>query len=156
MMRRASQPPAWCSPAAHGMWRRRSRLQRPTDNLVDGDQGYSIDLSASSDLSGYEGVTSSLAATTSDVSLGSLVLSPSNLSIAEGATATFTVKLGLRPTQDVTVSVISSDSFEAILSTTSVVFTSSTWNTAQTITVTGVTDNLVDGDQGYSIDLSRQ
>ena len=125
-----------------------------TDNLVDGDQGYSIDLSASSDLSGYEGVTSSLAATTSDVSLGSLVLSPSSLSIAEGATATFTVKLGLRPTQDVTVSVISSDSFEAILSTTSVVFASSTWNTAQTITVTGVTDNLVDGDQGYSIDLS--
>ena len=125
-----------------------------TDTLVDGDQGYSIDLSASSDLSGYEGVSRSLAATTSDVSVGTIELSPSSLSIAEGATATFTVKLGLRPTQDVTVSVISSDSSEASFSTTSVVFTSSTWNVAQTITVTAANDTLVDGDQGYSIDLS--
>ena len=124
------------------------------DTLVDGDQGYSIDLTASSDLSGYDDVTSSLAATTSDVSVGTLVLSTSSLSVAEGATTTFTVKLGLRPTQDVTVSVISSDSSEATLSTTSVVFTSANWDDPQTITVTGVTDNLVDGDQGYSIDLS--
>ena len=126
-----------------------------SDNLVDEDQGYSIDLSASSDLSGYDGVTSSLAATTSDVSVGSLVLSTSSLSVAEGSTATFTIALGIRPLEDVTVTIISEDvDDEASFSTTSVVFTSANWDDPQTITVTAASDNLVDGDQGYSIDLS--
>ena len=34
------------------------------------------------------------------------------------------------------------------------VFTSSDWNSARTVTVTGVADNLSDGDQAYAIQLS--
>ena len=125
------------------------------DTLVDGTQVAQITLVGSSTDSNYHSsATGNVDVSVTDVSVGSLVLSPSSLSVAEGSTATFTVKLGLRPTQDVTVSVISSDSSEATLSTTSVVFTSANWDDPQTITVTGVADNLVDGDQGYSIDLS--
>ena len=126
-----------------------------TDTLVDGDHAYTITLTGSSSDAKYNTMSRSISATTSDVSVGTIELSPSSLSIAEGATATFTVKLSLRPTQDVTVTISSSDvDDEASFSTTSVVFTSSTWNVAQEITVTAANDTLVDGDQGYSIDVS--
>ena len=59
----------------------------------------------------------------------------------------------------------SSDTTEGVISTSignaqtndnasQLVFTSSDWNSARTVTVTGVADNLSDGDQAYAIQLS--
>ena len=80
-------------------------------------------------------------------------------------TATFTVSLSSAPSSDnVTITMKSSDTTEGVISgrsaTTStdnasqLVFTSSDWNSVRTVTVTGVADNLSDGDQAYAIQLS--
>ena len=97
------------------------------DTLVDGTQVAQITLVGSSTDSNYHSsATGNVDVSVTDVSVGSLVLSPSSLNVAEGATATFTVALGVRPLEDVTVTISSEDvDDEASFSTTSVVFTSS-------------------------------
>ena len=60
-----------------------------------------------------------------------------------GGTSTFTVRLNTQPTSDVSLAVSSSSTALATVSASSLTFTSSNWNTAQTVTVTGV-DNSVD------------
>jgi len=71
-----------------------------------------------------------------------------------GGTATFTVVLTSQPTADVTVTVASSDTTEGTVGPATLTFTSANWNTAQTVTVTGVDDTLDDGDIAYSVTLT--
>ena len=53
-----------------------------------------------------------------------------------------------------TVNVASSNTAEGTVSPATLTFTSNNWNTAQTVTVTGVDDTNEDGHQGYGISLS--
>ena len=62
-----------------------------------------------------------------------------------GSTDTFTVALTAQPTNDVVISVTSGDTSEATLDKSSLTFTNGNWNSAQTVTVTGVNDDLDDG-----------
>ena len=71
-----------------------------------------------------------------------------------GGTAAFTVKLNRQPTADVAVSVSSSDTEEGTVSPASLTFTSQNWDNLQTVTVTGVDDNVIDGDQNYTVKLA--
>jgi hypothetical protein len=68
------------------------------------------------------------------------------LTTEAGGTSTFTVVLDAQPTADVTVSLTGNDATEDSLSTNTLTFTAANWNTAQTVTVTGVDDSIVDGD----------
>jgi small nuclear ribonucleoprotein (snRNP)-like protein/putative NADH-flavin reductase len=68
-----------------------------------------------------------------------------------GGIATFTVVLCTQPTADVTISLTSSDTTEGQVSPTSLTFTHDNYNIAQTVTVTGVNDDEVDGDIAYTI-----
>ena len=68
-----------------------------------------------------------------------------------GGTATFTVVLNSQPSADVTIGLTSSDTTEGTVAPTSLLFTAGNWNTAQTVTVTGVDDLIVDGDIAYTI-----
>ncbi|WP_186440516.1 hypothetical protein, partial [Planktothrix tepida] len=56
-----------------------------------------------------------------------------------------------QPTSDVLITLSNSNPQEASLSTPSVTFNSQNWSTPQVVTVTGVDDNIRDGDIGYSI-----
>jgi hypothetical protein len=69
----------------------------------------------------------------------------------EGGQTTFSVVLTGVPSGDVTIGLSSSDSTEGTISTPSLTFTPGDWNVAQTVTVNGVNDNLVDGDIAYTI-----
>ena len=73
----------------------------------------------------------------------------------DGTQATFTVKLKIQPTDDVTIGVSSSDETEGTVSPTSLTFTSENWNSDQTVTVTGENDDAIDGNQEYSIVLGE-
>ena len=70
-----------------------------------------------------------------------------------GGTATFTVNLKSQPSANVSIAISSSDTTEGTVSPSSILFSSSNWSTAQTVTVTGVDDTAVDGNQGYTIIL---
>ncbi len=68
-----------------------------------------------------------------------VTVSPTSLTVAEGSSGTYTVVLDTQPTGNVTVT-IGGASGDVSVSTTSLTFTSSTWKTAQTVTVTAATD----------------
>ena len=70
-----------------------------------------------------------------------LTLSASTLTVAEGGTGTYTVVLDSEPTADVTVAVLSSNG-NATVDKSSLTFTASNWDTAQTVTVTGLDDDF--------------
>ncbi len=71
-----------------------------------------------------------------------------------GATATFTVVLLSEPIATVSTTITSNDITEGSVSTNEIVFTPLNWDTPQTITVTGVDDDIDDGNIGYTILLS--
>lgn len=68
-----------------------------------------------------------------------------------GGQATFTIVLRSRPTSDVTISLTSNRPSEGVADVPSVTFTPSSWNTPQTVTVTGVDDAVAGVDQPYVI-----
>ena len=82
---------------------------------------------------------SSVAVTVTDNDTPGVTVAPTSLTVNEGATATYTVRLNTQPSGDVTVA-ISSDNTDVTVSTPSLTFTSTTWNATQTITVTAAQD----------------
>src|SRR5260221_326012 len=70
-----------------------------------------------------------------------------------GGSATFTVVLNSQPTADVVISVASSDATEGIVNVSTLTFSVANWNAAQTVTVTGVNDQVQDGAIAYSVVL---
>ena len=85
---------------------------------------------------------------------GFTISSISGNTTESGGTATFTVKLNSQPTADVSVAVSSSDTSEGTVSPSSLTFTTSNYNSAQTVTVTGVNDSSFDGNISFSIVLA--
>ncbi len=67
-----------------------------------------------------------------------VTVSPSALTVAEGTTVTYTVRLGSEPTGTVTPS---SDNPDVTFSPATLTFTTSNWATAQTVTVTAAQDS---------------
>ncbi len=84
-----------------------------------------------------------------DNDIASVVVTPTSGLVTQefGTTAAFTVVLDSPPTANATVSFASSNEAEATVSPSSIVFTAMNWSTPRTVTVTGVDDALLDGDQ---------
>ncbi|TAG76261.1 MAG: peptidase C11 clostripain, partial [Oscillatoriales cyanobacterium] len=68
-----------------------------------------------------------------------------------GLAANFNVALNTKPTANVTIGLSSSNIAEGTVSTPSLTFTAANWNTPQPVTVTGVDDNIADGDVEYKV-----
>ena len=71
-----------------------------------------------------------------------------------GGTATFPVTLAGQPSAAVTVAVSSQDTSEGTVAPAALTFSTMTWNTAQTVTVTGMDDTLADGDVTWNVRLA--
>ena len=133
------------------------------DSLVDGDITTTLTATASN-TGGYAGTESATTTVknddndTDDGSNGVTITQGTNkegadlLTSEAGITSTFTVVLDAQPTDTVTVSITGIDATENSLSgstlsiSNTLTFTTANWDTAQTITVTGVDDSFVDGD----------
>jgi hypothetical protein len=61
------------------------------------------------------------------------------------------VVLDVQPSANVLLGLSSGDTREGEVSPVGLTFTSGNWDTAQTVTVTGVADAVVDGDQGFTV-----
>lgn len=88
---------------------------------------------------------------TSPNSSGGLVTSPNLMTTEIGGQSRFQVRLRARPASNVTIPITSSNVAEGTSSVSSLVFTSSDWNTFQNVVLTGVDDFLVDGNMAYSV-----
>ena len=119
------------------------------DALVDGDD-HLHDRDGAGDEHGRQLQrldAADVAVTNTDNDAAGITVTPTTaLTTTEaGGTATFTVVLNTQPTADVTIALSSSDTTEGTVTPASLTFTTANWNVAQTVTVTGVDDALVDG-----------
>ena len=89
----------------------------------------------------YASETASVAVTTTDDETAGLTLSTTTLGVAEGDDAEYTVRLSTQPTAQVTVAITGQAGTDLTLDATSLTFTTATWNTAQTVTVTAGEDD---------------
>lgn len=94
----------------------------------------------------------------------SVTVSPARVTTSEtGSAGTFSVALDTRPAADVLATVTSGDTTEGAVSsdggltsgeTATLTFTPENWDIPQTITVTGLDDEVVDGDVEYTVSLA--
>lgn len=120
------------------------------DGEIDGDQGYFIYFDpAVSDDSGYDGlvVPQVLAITLDNVIID---VDPLDLTITEGESGTFEVVLLAEPTATVVVPLESSDESEGLVSPERLLFSVSDWDTPRPVTVTGVEDEVADGNRPFT------
>jgi hypothetical protein len=125
------------------------------DFIVDGDVAYRVDTGSTSSTDGkYNAINPpDVNVTNTDNDTAGLTLSRTSglITTEAGGSDTFTVVLNTQPTADVRID-LAGDTTEGTLSPSSLIFSSSNWNTPQTVTVTGVDDFAVDGDVAYLVD----
>ena len=130
------------------------------DPASDGSQTTAVTVSvvdASSDNAFDSLADQTVSVTTSDDDSPGVSVTASDGSTStteSGSTDTFTVVLNTQPSSDVVISVTSVDTGEATVSPAQLTFTASNWDTGQTVTVTGVDDTAVDGNQNTTITLA--
>jgi hypothetical protein len=128
------------------------------DFVIDGDIPYTITTAqATSDDPLYAAIDPDDVSVTNldDDAAGITVIPTSTMETTEaGGTATFDVELDTQPAGEVTIVLSSDTPAEGVVTTTSPLsFDDTTWNVAQSVTVEGVDDAIVDGDIGYNIVL---
>ena len=132
------------------------------DSDVDGDVPYNIDIQVRSSDAGYNGIAvAPVAAVNQDNDTppapGITVSPTGGLTTSEDVTtATVSIVLESQPTSVVVIDVSSSNIMEGTVQPPSLEFTTTNWNAAQEITVTGVDDAVVDGDVNYNIEFTVQ
>ena len=125
------------------------------DHIADGDQTFNINIVSSSSDNNYNNIDiEDIQVVNIDNDSPGFSIGPISGNTTEnGGKATFTIKLNSQPMDSVTIALTSSDETEGSVSPASLAFGSSNWNTARVVTVTGVNDNIPDGDQAYTVIL---
>ncbi|HID44883.1 MAG TPA: hypothetical protein EYP34_03915 [Chromatiaceae bacterium] len=127
------------------------------DDVVDGNASYFIDSTVTSGDAAYNGIsTESVEVSNIDNDRYSVVVSPVSglVTTEDGGKAVFRVFLSQQPSADVRVGLVSTDVSEGAADSDSLVFTAGNWNTPQIVTITGMNDDQVDGNQQYTIQTS--
>ncbi len=125
------------------------------DGMPDGNQSYRVlthpATSTDPNYNGMDAVDVSIINT--DDETATIIITPVDSLVTDesGQTATFSVVLSRQPSADVSLDLRSSDTTEGTVSPSMAGFTAANWQVPQTITVTGVDDAIIDGDQAYSI-----
>ena len=109
------------------------------DDDFENDPPVTLMLSAAG--GGYDGVAQDILVTVDDNDEAALVVQPLALSVDEGGTAAFTAALSAAPSTDVTVTITGHAGSDLSLDKSSLMFTTTNWNAAQTVMVTAAEDD---------------
>ena len=90
----------------------------------------------------YASITASdVAVTVTDNDTRGVTVTPGSLTVGEGGTGRYTVKLNTQPSDDVTVLILDlTNNADVTASPSSLTFTATNWNSAQTVTVSAAED----------------
>ena len=109
-----------------------------TDDVID-EPDEAVSITGTSQDAGFEVIGTTLAITDNDER--GVTVSPTDMTLAEGASATYTVVLDTEPTETVTVTPSVIGSPDLTFTPSSLTFTSSDWDTAKTVTVSATEDD---------------
>ena len=129
------------------------------DSVIDGTISSTItitvdDANSDNNFDSVDDQTVTATTTDDDVAGFTITESSGSTAVAEsGTTDTVTIVLDTQPASDVVFDITSSDTGEATVTST-LTFTNANWDTPQTVTVTGVDDLAVDGNQTSTITVS--
>ena len=129
-------------------------LTGKNDYEIDGSQSYSVTFKYSTLHDSEHSGTESFTLTNTDDDTQKIAVSHSSVVVTteSGGSDSFNVVLQSAPTDDVNISIVSSNTNEGIVDKSKLTFTSSNWNTPQKVTVTGVDDDgTIDGSPSYTI-----
>ncbi len=117
--------------------------QTVTVTAVEDDDAVDDEVTLAHTASGgdYAGETEDLPVTVDDGDTVGLVVDPASVTVAEGGSASYTVKLATEPSATVTVGIAGHSGTDLTLDKASLTFTALTWETAQTVTVTAAEDD---------------
>jgi hypothetical protein len=123
------------------------------DSQVQGNVSYQITGTASSPDALYDGLTMTpITVVNHGTDHAGFTVSQTSLTTTKnGGIASFSVALNTRPSATVTLTLNTNGSTAGALSQTTLTFTPDDWNQAQAVTVVGVNDFLVTGNQNYQI-----
>ena len=129
------------------------------DSTAEGDETVTLAHAVSStDDSAYDALADlSVTVTVQDNDTVGVSINPTTLTVTEGSSMDYSVKLTSQPAGDVTVTVSGHSGTGAALSGTSLsadnelTFTTGNWSTAQTVTVTGTDDSTAEGDETVTL-----
>lgn len=121
------------------------------DNVAEGAHSTSLGFSASGPAYTGLSIPSLTVSITDNDTAGTAVPLAAVTTTEAGGTGTFTFNLNTQPTANVTVVLASNDTTEGTVSPSSLTFTPGNFSELQTVTVTGVNDDVDDGDIGYGI-----
>ncbi|WP_456412425.1 Calx-beta domain-containing protein [Thiolapillus sp.] len=124
------------------------------DDVEDGNQTYFVDLAIASADTDYDGmVVDAVSAINMDDDQAGITVYPVDglVTTEAGGADSFRVQLNTRPTADVTIQLYSSNLNEGVIDSNELLFTPDNWNIPQVVTVTGVDDDIYDGDNTYII-----
>ncbi|MCL2326018.1 MAG: glycine rich domain-containing protein [Proteobacteria bacterium] len=127
------------------------------DGVVDGDQDYDILFVTASTDDSYDGYIATRPLINLDIDEPGLSIGDGITSIVvseSGTSVDLPIILAATPIGPVMVSVVSSNTAEAVVSVSELTFTPENWDVAQIVTVTGVPDDIDDGDQPFEIILT--
>ncbi|GIR37545.1 MAG: hypothetical protein CM15mP49_29300 [Actinomycetota bacterium] len=120
------------------------------DDIIDGTINSTItvtivDAASDDDFDAVADQTVTASTTDDDVAGFTIDQLDGSIEVDEsGDTDTFTVVLDAQPTSDVVITITSSDTGEATVTST-LTFTPANWDTPQVATITGVDDDIIDG-----------
>lgn len=123
------------------------------DDIAEGNHSGTITHSASSSDNNYNGIAiSNVTASITDNDNAGVIITQSNgtTTVTEGgATDTYTVVLSSQPTANVTIALNSGS--QTSTNPTSLTFTATNWNVAQTVTVSAIDDLIAEGSHSSTI-----
>jgi hypothetical protein len=126
------------------------QVHRPDHSTMTGGMGSGFGDDDSVDLAGAGGTDES-PSSVPDI-MASIIGEP--LTSEAGREATISIVLGRAPSNPVAFALSTSDPGEAAVKPPSVTFTADDWHIAQSVTITGVDDDIADGDVSYEVLLS--
>jgi len=90
---------------------------------------------------GYNSVSGNLEVTVTDDDTAALVFSPTSVTVGEGGSGSYTVKLATQPSATVTVAITGQAGTDLTLDKTTLTFTTGNWNDAQPVAVAAGEDD---------------
>lgn len=128
------------------------------DAIDDGDSTIAIQFSvnaSSLDTTGYLSVNinDTLINVTND-DTRNVIISPASLTINEGASDSFNIKLNSEPIEPVTIDFVATTNSDEVTLPAALIFNSSNWNISQPYLINVVDDAILDGDVIVSLSVS--